>query len=151
MDLPEIYPKEFQGTFVPHHFVFHHKVLNSFFLHVENNQPIDTALGNCKKNWIELIVSLSKKFYRFSEYKNMSTFTYYFFPQYLHYHPFKNYGEKGIRIRDSEEGHLFLKKIMDLKENKNKKDVVLTYEEFLKFISIIYKNNLPSYIQVEHL
>jgi len=144
LQLDELFPKEVKeeetvGTFVPHHFVFHHKVIKSFISHVEN-------IHNPEKNqtWIETVVTLSKDFYRFSEYKNIATFMSYYFDELLVYHPFKEYGEKGIRIRDTDEAHLYLKKITD-------KDSV-SYSDFCEFVSKNYsEEDTPSYVQLEHL
>jgi hypothetical protein len=149
LELNELFPKDEQekdeqekdvvGTFVPHHFVFHHRVIKSFIKHIENIHHSDK-----KQTWIETIVTLSKDFYRFSEYKNIATFMSYYFDELLVYHPFKEYGEKGIRIRDTEEAQLYLKKISD-------KDSI-SYNTFCDFVSKNYDtNDTPSYIQVEHL
>jgi hypothetical protein len=127
------------GTFVPHHFVFHHKVIETFIKHVENIHKSEK-----NKTWIETIVTLSKDFYRFSEYKNIATFMSYYFDELLHYHSFKEYGEKGIRIRDTDEAQLYLKKISE----KNS----VSYTDFCDFVSKNYSDeDAPSYIQVEHL
>jgi len=168
LKLPEIYPREPKGTFVPHHFVFHPKVIHSFIDYIENihhpfeihrpfeiHHPFEKKEEE-RKTWMEIILSLSKKYYRFSEYKSMATFMSFYFPELLHYHPFQEYGEKGIRIRDSQEAHCFLE---DLKKNLKKntktkekdKSALISYEDFCHFVKENYKEDIPSYIQVEHL
>jgi hypothetical protein len=140
LQLKELFPsEETAGTFVPHHFVFHHKVIKSFIKRIENIHHPEK-----KQTWVETIVTLSKDFYRFSEYKNIATFMSYYFDELLVYHPFKEYGEKGIRIRDTDEAQMYLKKI-------SKKDSV-SYTDFCDFVSKNYsEEDTPSYIQVEHL
>jgi hypothetical protein len=177
--LPEIVPPDPKGTFVPHHFVFHHKVIREFITRVErihNTYPITpfdffTTLKNeislflssistpfgsndqsrkntnvSKKTWIEIIVSLSKDYYRFSEYKNIATFMSHYYPELLFYHPYQKYGEKGIRIREEEDALGFIKKI---RETLGKPDI--SYVDFCQFVQTYYDKEVPSYIQVEHL
>ena len=150
LKLPEIYPQESKGTFVPHHFVFYHKVIHSFINYIETIHYAFEKKKEERKIWIEIIVSLSKHYYRFSEYKSIATFMSFYFPELLHYHPFQEYGEKGIRIRDSQEAHCFLE---NLEKNlkKNVKSDSISYEDFCDFVTKKYKNEVPSYIQVEHL
>jgi hypothetical protein len=162
LKLPEISPSESKGTFVPHHFVFHHKVIHSLIDYIETIHHSSEKLEKERKTWIEIIVSLSKNYYRFSEYKSMATFMSFYFPELLHYHPFQEYGEKGIRIRDSQEAHCFLedleknlkkntKKGKKEKTNEKEKSDLISYKEFCHFVKEKYKDDIPSYIQVEHL
>lgn len=156
LKLPEISPQESKGTFVPHHFVFHHKVIQSLIDYIETIHHPSERLDEERKKWIEIIVSLSKDYYRFSEYKSMATFMSFYFPELLHYHPFQEYGEKGIRIRHSQEAHCFLENLektlkKNTKNTKKGKSDLISYEDFCDFVKENYKENLPSYIQVEHL
>ena len=164
LNLPEISPSESKGTFVPHHFVFHHKVIHSFIDYIETiHHPFEKRKEEIK-TWIEIIISLSKKYYRFSEYKSIATFMSFYFPELLHYHPFQEYGAKGIRIRDSQEAHYFLKVLeKNLKKNTKKENIkkentnekeqsgLISYEDFYEFVTENYKDTVPTYIQVEHL
>jgi hypothetical protein len=137
IDLDAIEP-DGQGTFVPHHFIFYHKVLNKF---------VDLIEDKTKNNdtWVKIIMSLSKTFYRFSEYKCVATFMNKYFPDLLLFYPYSSYGENGIRYRDSQD---ILEKIKNfLKTNETNK---LTYKIFKKFIEANYKYE-PSYIQIEHV
>ena len=149
LKINEIFPKEDKGTFVPHHFIFYHKVIQNFIQYIEDiHNPL---ISFDKKSWIEIIVSSSKDYYRFSEYKNIATFMSFYFTHLLYYHPFKEYGEKGIRIRDKEEAHSFLEKIMEKNTNQNINNSI-SYHDFCQFVFENYKEeDRPSYIQVEHL
>ena len=140
LKLSEICPHEI-GTFVPHHFVFYPNIIKCFIKYIEK-------IHNCtyKNPWFRVIIELSKKYYRFSEYKNIATFMSYFFPEKLHYHYFICYGKNGIRIRDSHEAHEFIEK---LKKHINKSYV--SYEDFVKFMFLYEKYLNCTYIQVEHL
>jgi len=153
--LSEVFPSESKGTFVPHHFIFHHSVIYSFVERVERihnlhffnglNPEVDLP----KKTWIEIILTLSKKYYRFSEYRTITTFMNYYYPELLWYHPFSHYGEKGIRIRDPIESSCFVENILQKNIDTNINSI--SYQDFYKFVLDTYKDNLPSYIQVEHL
>jgi hypothetical protein len=159
LKINEIFPEEEKGTFVPHHFVFYHKVIHNFIRHIEDihnpftsfKKIILSKINVKKKTWIEIIMSSSKDYYRFSEYKNIATFMSFYFTHLLYYHPFKEYGEKGIRIRDTEEAHKFLEKILKKNTNKNNNESI-SYNDFCEFVFENYKEqDRPSYIQVEHL
>jgi len=140
------------GTFVPHHFVFYPKIIRAFIKYIE-------LIHHCtsKKPWFRVILQLSKKYYRFSEYKIIATFMSYFFPRKLHYHPFIHYGKRGIRIRDSKEAQCF---VQELKKTVSKSTpnqphapsptTYISYRDFSHFMYFKYEDT-PSYIQVEHL
>jgi hypothetical protein len=145
LKLPEIRPnhsKSERGTFVPHHFVFYPHIIRSFIRYIE-------MIHRCtnKKPWFRVILQLSKTYYRFSEYKNISTFMSYFFPKKLHYHSFLYYGKNGIRIRDPEEAELF---IHDLKNSIPQYKSYISYCDFNHYLFLKYEQS-PTYIQVEHL
>ena len=78
-----------KGTFVPHHFIFHHVVI------LELIERIGWV------RWQDKIMALSETYYRFSEYKCVATFMQMYFPELLKYHSYEKYGEKGIRFRES--------------------------------------------------
>jgi hypothetical protein len=145
LKLPEIRPncsKTEGGTFVPHHFVFYPHIIRCFIRYIEK-------IHHCtrKKPWFRVILQLSKKYYRFSEYKNIATFMSYFFPNKLHYHSFLYYGKEGIRIRDPEEAEDFIR---DLKKNIPPCKTYITYRDFNHYLFFKYEQQ-PTYIQVEHL
>jgi len=161
LKINEIFPEQGKGTFVPHHFVFYHKVIQDFIQYIERihnhsfiffKEIISNKIDANKKTWIEIIIRSSKEYYRFSEYKNIATFMSFYFTHLLYYHSFKEYGEKGIRIRDAEEGQKFLEKIMEKNLNLNKNNKSISYHNFCEFVIENYKEeDRPSYIQVEHL
>ena len=130
-----------EGTFVPHHFVFHHKILDSFLHFIESYNSILPPTDS----WIKLIVSLSKKHYRFSEYKCLATYMNKYFPDELLFYPYNIFGKHGIRYRDSDEIIEKIKNYCNINETDN-----LCYKDFKKFVSENYDFN-PSYIQIEHI
>jgi len=129
-----------EGTFVPHHFVFHHNIINDLIGYIE--------LYECKlsKNptWIHSIMSLSHTYFRFSEYITIASFMDKFYPDLLQYHKFSEFGKYGYRIRESK---YFVKEI---EENSNIDSFGLSYIEFCNFVKKKY-DNLPSYLQIEHI
>ena len=131
-----------EGTFVPHHFVMHHKVLEYLIRHIENNNKFNF-------NWIKSIMLLSNTYYRFSEYKCLATFMNCYYPELLLFYPFHEYGKRGIRYRESDE---MIEKMMLYCKNKtdNLDDTALTYKLFQDFVRENYTEK-PSYIQLEHV
>jgi hypothetical protein len=128
-----------EGTFVPHHFIMHHDVLESLTKMIEESHNSDDD------SWIKIIISLSKKYYRFSEYKCLATFMRQHSPELLLFYPFELYGKNGIRYRDSID---IIEKIKWFCVSES--DNCLTYNKFKEFT----KNNYdirPSYIQIEHV
>lgn len=132
LGLVEIVPVE-GGTFVPHHFVFHHCVVSGLIERIESRGG-----GSC---WIESVMKLSHEYYRFSEYKSMATFMSVFFPRLLCYHEFEHYGKQGLRIRDEGDAHAFVEGF-----SSHGKDGYLGLMEYLKDSVLEI-----SYLQVEHL
>ena len=131
-----------EGTFVPHHFVFHHCVLDDLCKHIEYHGVMHN--GNDGMNWIHCIMQLSHIFFRFSEYKLVATFMTNYFPEMLKYHKFKKYGRFGYRIRDP---------VPFIKEIEDKCDIEfcgLSYNDFCKFVKVNYGHSI-SYLQIEHI
>ena len=130
LGLVEIVPLE-GGTFVPHHFVFHHCAVSGLIERIESRG----VGGGC---WIESVMKLSLEYYRFSEYKSMATFMSVFFPKLLCYHEFEHYGKRGLRIRDEKEARDFVAGFDDL--------------GYLGLMEYLKESGLDiSYLQVEHL
>ena len=129
-----------EGTFVPHHFVFHHNIINDLLSYIE--------LYECKltenPTWIHSIMRLSHTYFRFSEYITIASFMNKFYPDLLKYHKFSAFGKYGYRIRESK---YFVKEI---EENCKIESCGLSYIEFCNFVKKKY-NNLPSYLQIEHI
>lgn len=138
--LTPVEPEE--GTFVPHHFVFHHCVLEHLHNHIENYGT--RYNNNIGMNWIHCIMQLSHMFFRFSEYKTIATFMTKYFPEMLKYHKFKKYGKFGHRIRDS------VPFVKEIEENCVIENCGLSYEEFCRFVNEVYGHKI-SYLQIEHI
>ena len=127
------------GTFVPHHYIFYHRVIKDLIKHIENNTQM---------NWIKSIISLSKTYFRFSEYRTLSSFMNKYYPELLNYHLFEKYGKWGKRIRDNSSFLLEINKFID--EEKIDVSSGISCLDFNKFVKRKY-NNLPSYLQIEHI
>ena len=127
----------------PHHFIMHHNVLKSLIAFIEERHLANT---NTKMDsWIKIIISLSKTYYRFSEYKCLATFMRQHFPELLLFYPFELYGKNGMRYRDSTNIIEKLNKFCAYIENSD-----MTYTNFKEFVQINYDFE-PSYIQIEHV
>ena len=133
--LTMIVPEE-GGTFVPHHFVFYHKVLEHIITMIEKR--------NGEPTWIHAIMGLSFRYFRFSEYIMVATFMKIFFPELLQYYAFNEYGFSGQRIREPD---IILKRIT---ENYAIDKNGLSYEQFREFMRCNY-TSIPSYMQLEHI
>lgn len=145
LKLPEIRPNHSKtegGTFIPHHFVFYPHVIRCFIRYIEK-------IHRCtnKNPWFRVILQLSRKYYRFSEYKNIATFMSYFFPKKLHYQSFLCYGKNGVCFHDSEESVFFIR---DLKKNIPQCKNYISYYDFNHYLYFKYEH-FPTYIQVKHL
>lgn len=128
-----------QGTFVPHHFVFHHNVIKSMMKYIMEKEKFKDY-----SSWIACIMMLSHKYYRFSEYKCVATYMHHYFPHLLCFHDFYSYGKTGIRYRDCNS------MLNEIKSKAIVDDYGLSYEQFKQFVLRYYKI-IPSYIQLEHL
>lgn len=82
------------GTFVAHHMIF-----NTVYMTEMLNLMIKCTGSD--RPWPLLIMSMSRQFYRFSEYKTYSTFMLRRHPTAFHYHPLKLFGEGGMRFREA--------------------------------------------------
>jgi len=131
LELETVEPIE-KGTFVPHHFIFHHKVIHSL-------------LEKIGENWQEKIMELSANYYRFSEYMCVATYMQTYFPKLLKYHSYAEFGEKGIRFRES----------LEIQEKMREKCAIkewgLSYEIFREFVKKEFGIKEISYIQIEHV
>ena len=121
------------GTFVPHHFIFHHTVIRELI----------ERIGSV--NWQEKIIALSATYYRFSEYKCVATFMQTYFPELLKYYPYTEFGEKGIRFRESLEIQGKIRRKCDIKEWG------LGYDVFREFVEREFEDRDISYLQIEHV
>jgi len=126
------------GTFVSHHFIMHHHILNDLINHIENKN---------KECWIISIIKLSHKYFRFSEYNMIASFMKKYYPELLHYYSYNDYGKFGERIRDPK---YFLIEMENFIINKENGESSISYQDFLKFVLEKY-NKFPSYLQIEHI
>jgi len=136
IDKPDI------GTFVAHHFVFHHNILHHLINHIEkmNNE--------C---WIKSIINLSNNYFRFSEYHMIASFTNKYYPSFLHYHCYNDYGKYGERIREPKDFLIEMENFLQQNENLDLSNVNnISYVNFSKFVLDKYKT-FPSYLQIEHI
>jgi hypothetical protein len=122
------------GTFVPHHFVFHHCVVSGLIERIESRNQSHSC-------WMESVMKLSGDYYRFSEYKSIATFMSVFFPRLLCYHGFEHYGKQGLRIREEGDAREFVSGF-----SGHGVDGYLGLMKYLKEIDLEI-----SYLQVEHL
>lgn len=132
-----------EGTFVSHHMVFkveYVKEMIEFILH--KNEIV--------KSWPLYFISLSHKYYRFSEYMLYTSFMMHFHKNRFFYHPYEKYGKSGIRFREPED---IIQQISESysssQQQSEKKD--FTYEEISNFFHTNSKHELPSYVQFEHV
>jgi len=132
LGLESVEPFE-KGTFVPHHFIFHHIVIRELI----------ERIGSV--GWQEKIMALSKIYYRFSEYKCVATFMQTYFPELLKYYPYDQFGEKGIRFRESLEIQGKIRRKCDIKERG------LGYDVFREFVKREFGQTEISYLQIEHV
>ena len=121
-----------EGTFVPHHFIMYKSVLQELFDLIERRSG---------KPWYISIISLSKNFSRFSEYKCLATFMSEKKPELFHYHEFQHFGN-GQRFRESRE---ILEEIMVLVSGND-----VPYNTILEYVKKKW-DHIPTYIQLEHL
>ena len=87
-------PQQGGGTFVTHHMVFNTKYVTEL---------LDLMLKTTQSSlpWPMLIMSYSRKFYRFSEYKTYCTYMLRYHPDQFHYHDLGLFGEGGLRYREA--------------------------------------------------
>ena len=141
------------GTFVTHHMVFRKERVLELFELMKNTT-------HSTLSWPLLIMSYSRSFYRFSEYKTYSTFMSYYHSDELHYYPLSMYGD-GVRIREPEK---FIEKMIETCDSSLGG---IAYEEIFNYVNSLVKsgafeserndkkegNNyiVPAYLQVEHV
>jgi hypothetical protein len=123
-----------EGTFVTHHFVFYHDVLESLIHHIE-------LISN--KSWIHTIMDISHKYFRFSEYRTVAAFMNYKYPYLLKYHDFNEIGKYGTRIREPTK---FINKLSEFFGELYE----IKYSDFITFVRNNYQY-LPTYLQIEHI
>jgi len=132
-----IYPNK--GTFIAHHMVFNQNLIKEMLNFIIKKHDIIIP-------WPLFIISLSKKFYRFSEYNLYSSFINFFYENQFFYHEYDLYGKNGIRFRETEK---IIEKIIMICKKSNKKDTLFSFDEIYNFFSS--KSPLIPYVQFEHV
>jgi len=135
------------GTFVAHHMIFNKDYINEMLnLIIKNNYESHNI------PWPKLIMSYSRKFYRFSEYKTYSTFMINNHAEEFHYHLFNEFGDGGLRFRDANE--IIERILIDCPIINGG----IPYNKFKQFFDNIWKtlpganhNIIPAYIQLDHV
>jgi len=131
------------GTFVTHHMVFHSKYVKEMLELM--NQTTGENLP-----WPKLIMSYSRKFYRFSEYKTYATYMTNLHCDEFNHHPLSYFGEGGLRFR---EANSIIKEILSSCKVWNGG---LSYEQVRDYVLSNWKTlcsyeNIPAYIQLDHV
>jgi hypothetical protein len=85
---------------------------------------------------------LSHKYYRFSEYKSLTTFINKFYKNKLNYHEYNIFGKSGKRFRDNNKIIKIIKEICFIDSE------TISYNEILKINKFF---NGITYLQIEHL
>ena len=126
-----------EGTFVMHHMVFDVEYIKEMIQSIQIKKHIS-------KKWPLYFISLSSKFYRFSEYLLYSTFMMEYYKDEFFYYPYEIYGKSGIRYREPREI------IQKIKEKYSfKTDSCFSYQEILNYFS--ESEFSYSYVQFEHV
>ena len=137
--LTAIEPAQNCGTFVTHHMVFHCKYVTELLdLIIKNTGHVD---------WPKKIMAISRKFFRFSEYKTYATYMMNYHPEEFNYHSFHRYGKNGIRYRDLTE---IMQELVDVYDGFF--DGGFSFAQIRDYYYNKYNNTLemPSYVQFEH-
>ena len=128
-----------EGTFVTHHMVFDVDHVKEMIQFIQTKRSIS-------EKWPLYFISLSSKFYRFSEYLLYSTFMMEYYKEAFFYYPYKKYGKTGIRFREPREI------IQKIKEKYSfKKDSFFSYQEITDYFSETDTKPCYSYVQFEHV
>eukprot|EP01038_Epipyxis_sp_PR26KG_P005644 gene5644-7792_t len=132
------------GTFVAHHMVFQKKYVNEMLTLMANKTE-------SKDPWPIMIMSQSKVFYRFSEYKTYATFMIRYHPNDFNYHELQMFGEGGLRFREANNI------IDEMVRECPLKDGGLSYYQVRSFVVHNWKRLpshgqfRPAYVQLDHV
>jgi hypothetical protein len=135
------------GTFVTHHMIFNK-------LYIKELLELMTNTSRSLLPWPLLIMSQSRKHYRFSEYKTYATFMLHKHPSLFHYHDLNKFGDGGLRFRDAESI------LSDMMQCCKFEDGGLSFHQVREFIANKnwgklnlsgIKNFMPAYVQLDHV
>lgn len=137
------------GTFVTHHMVFHTHLVKDL---------LDTMLATTGSSlpWPLLIMSYSRKFYRFSEYKTYASFLQTKYPSVLQHHRLADFGEGGLRFRDASE--VVRQMIKSAASEGISCDIGLSYKLISQYVTQHWQTlsspvpaHMPAYVQLDHV
>ena len=134
------------GTFVAHHMIFNKERVTEML------DLMIAFTGSGSIPWPKLIMSYSRKFYRFSEYKTYATFMTNKYPEEFYYHLLNAFGAGGLRFREKNEIVDKLLKdcpIIDGGIPYNKFKII--FDNTWKRLTGANKDIYPGYIQIEHV
>lgn len=143
IDMTPLEPQK-GGTFVTHHMVFHTKytkeLLNTMNLLTGSDLP-----------WPKLIMSYSRKFYRFSEYKTYATYMTNKYPSEFNYHELNLFGKDGLRFREANHILDSMLSFCDVSYGG------ISYHQVRQYVLANWVKmpcagqNIPAYIQLDHV
>jgi hypothetical protein len=113
--------------------------------HIEYvKEMLTVIMDRCKvvKPWPLYFISLSKQFYRFSEYMLYASFMMKYHAEHFFYYPYDKYGKTGLRFRETQE---IIEQIMSVKPLQEK--TCFTYQKIAEYFAELS----PSYVQFEHV
>ena len=132
------------GTYVAHHMVFQARYVREMLeLMAEKTASLEP--------WPMMIMSSSRKFYRFSEYKTYATFMLKNHPEDFNYHELSLFGDGGLRFREANNI------IDDMLRVCRIVDGGIKYSEIAEFVGNNWKHLttpgqcMPAYIQLDHV
>ena len=132
------------GTYVAHHMVFQTRYVREMLdLMAEKTASLEP--------WPIMIMSSSRKFYRFSEYKTYATFMLKNHPDDFNYHELSLFGDGGLRFREANNI------IDDMLKQCRIVDGGIKYSEVAAFVNANWKHLttpgqcMPAYIQLDHV
>jgi hypothetical protein len=135
------------GTFVTHHMVFQKRFVTEMLQQLHSKTRSNLP-------WPKLIMSMSRKFYRFSEYKSYCTFMLRYYPGEFNYHPFSQFGESGLRFRDATGivNDMMVRATVTHGgiSYSNTTNYVMTNLDFLS-TATVSRHVCPAYIQLDHV
>ena len=132
------------GTYVTHHMVFETQF-------VEELLNLMKETTGSSKPWPKLLMSFSRKYYRFSEYKTYATFMVNKHANRFNHHPLPIFGDGGLRFR---EANCIVDEIL---RHHKVNFGGLSYPQVREFVMQNWRmlsspgNILPAYIQLDHV
>ena len=133
------------GTFVAHHMVFKKEYVREMLSLMGEKTATLRA-------WPLLIMSYSRKYFRFSEYKTYATFMINYHPDRFFHHELPLFGEGGLRFR---EANAIMDDILKASSFANGG---LSFEQLDKYVRANWKSlsssnqmYIPGYIQLDHV